>query len=282
MDSMPALLLRRCEELNRSARAALDAGHMHSAAVLRDTCCTTLDSLRQARASASTDHQSASDQALAPAAPPLEDLHAQLRHQARELRDLRRAMGMAPRVPLDRTDYWLAAGAIAVILLLVALRPPWAEAQRLVGGHGGTPKVLRCSSGEAIIGLGVSQHGDAIGSIWPVCRDGASDRAKKAPVWPPPEGLAGHPTGKRRVLRCSDDLKVIGVHGHADRYVRQLGLICESPGTLGDDSSDAVGARLGEAFDLRCPSERSISSLHVRAGALIDALGIGCMPDATN
>jgi hypothetical protein len=68
----------------------------------------------------------------------------------------------------------------------------------------------------------------------------------------------------------------IGVRGRADNMVRSLGVLCSNPDATG--LAGKGGEERGAPFTLPCPPGKVLAGIQGRAGSLIDAIGIACVP----
>jgi hypothetical protein len=88
-------------------------------------------------------------------------------------------------------------------------------------------------------------------------------------------------------LTCPAGSRAVGIFGHADSVVHALGLACSAH--VGSPAKEpreltrtrTVGSAVGEPFEFLCGQGQSVRMLRGRAGALLDALGVGCQADPT-
>jgi|GEM_PF-95861 len=149
----------------------------------------------------------------------------------------------------------------------------------IAGGKGGKPGKWRCPSGYALSGFSVRTDASAkaVGSLRPDCRPivnaediktGAPARLEGKSSATPTFGKSKH--GRFESIRCPKHFALVGLRGKAGRVVREMTPICAQDLPSKSAPSDA------DAFEIRCPSDTIAVGASVRAGALIDAVGLLC------
>ncbi|MBX3189145.1 MAG: hypothetical protein KF819_19135 [Labilithrix sp.] len=167
------------------------------------------------------------------------------------------------RVPSDATD---AAEK------LCGIRPP---PKITAGGAGGYPYRWTCPERMTLGGIGISLA-DAtaevtepgLASIEAHCRG-----ERGATIGPP----VGTKSGRAFDIVCPPGAVVIGLHGHADTVVRDVGAICSPPSRAADpESTPAVGRPAGDPFRIVCQAPMVAVGIAGAKGALVDAVGVQC------
>jgi arabinofuranosyltransferase len=157
--------------------------------------------------------------------------------------------------------------------------------EKVVGGDGGNLRRWRCPLGWAVASVEASEapKNDAIGSVRIQCRpvrvenglaweDGAS---LDGPRW-------GRPGSGRTELRCEGSSQfMVGLQGGADQLVRSMRGVCQSMSE--GPASDRVPTEAsigdgGPSVAARCPDGEIMVGMKVRAGTMIDAMGVVCRP----
>lgn len=108
-----------------------------------------------------------------------------------------------------------------------------------------------------------------------LCRPAGGGEGAKTAWW------GGRTSIKPTVMSCADGTVAIGMTARAGKYVDAVGLMC-APLVDGSPNADApvllgpVGGTGGNPVKMLCPSPLVVRGLRVRAGALIDSVGIAC------
>ena len=82
-------------------------------------------------------------------------------------------------------------------------------------------------------------------------------------------------------MHCPALTAMIGIHGRASAHVDAVGPVCAPLNDKQPDSDHPIllgptGGASGDAFRIVCPYDMVVRGLRVRAGALIDSVGIAC------
>ena len=159
-------------------------------------------------------------------------------------------------------------------------------------GEGGDAFHWRCPEALGLTGLrgAFSTQAGALSRVVASCSEPAGS------TQPPLLGPAFGPDADAPfALVCPEGSRAVGIYGHADKVVHALGLVCSSQAELPEARpaeptknghqprvllrTHSVGKAVGTPFEFVCPRGRSARSLRGRAGALLDALGLGCQTD---
>jgi hypothetical protein len=143
--------------------------------------------------------------------------------------------------------------------------------------RGGVRWEWDCPAGEYLGSLEAAEtdDGSMLARIRGTCRKPTGEDGALTAAW------GGRTSAKPTIMRCADGSAAIGVHGRNGKFIDALGLICAPiiNGRLDSDTQTVlgpVGGAGGSPIRLVCPYNMVVRGLRVRAGALIDSVGIGC------
>ncbi|MEM7126592.1 MAG: putative Ig domain-containing protein, partial [Chloroflexota bacterium] len=148
-----------------------------------------------------------------------------------------------------------------------------------IGHNGGSEFDLKCSAGEALVGI-TGRADASIQEVGPLCASVANDGTwSGVPSNPATTGGTG---GTPFTRTCPTDYAVTGFSGRADTKVEQLELTCQPLTTDGyvsgpGQSVGSVGGAGGNPVPLNsCSYDLPGSGIFGRSGADIDAFGLHC------
>jgi len=150
-------------------------------------------------------------------------------------------------------------------------------------GEGGDAFRWLCPEGLALTGLRglFNTSAGALSRVLGSCSD--PEGSTQPPALSPSFGAEADAPFE---LSCPPGTRVVGMFGNADTVVRALGLSCAAKS---DDSvakpavrtrTNTIGNAVGAPFEFVCPRGQGARALRGRAGALLDAIGIGCPADS--
>ncbi len=161
--------------------------------------------------------------------------------------------------------------------VLAALDYPELPFESETSVRGGVRWEWDCPAGEHLGALEAAETDDksTLARLRGTCRRASGEDSV------PTAAFGGRSAIKPTPMRCADGAAVIGVHGRTGKYVDAIGVVC-APIVAGKVKSDdqtllgPVGGPGGSPIKLLCPYDMVVRGLRVRAGALVDSIGIAC------
>lgn len=159
------------------------------------------------------------------------------------------------------------------------------SSETMVGGEGGNMSRWRCPLGWAVSAVEASKAPtkDAIGSVRIQCRP---VRIEEGLTWEDGGSLDGprwgRPGSGRTELRCEASSQfMVGLEGGADQLVRSMRGVCQRMSDGSGSERVHTEASIGDggpSVKARCPEGEIMVGMKVRAGTMIDAMGVVCRP----
>ena len=89
-------------------------------------------------------------------------------------------------------------------------------------------------------------------------------------------GFGGESRNRQESATCPRHFAVVGLRGKAGRFVESLSPICAQTDSTKAAENLSIGDSDATPFEIRCPAGTIATGMTVRAGALIDAVGLLC------